>query len=56
MLSYEARIAMISGLSIGEIEAREHEEWWLVPQQALDEHLATGVIRMNEYQQPGIKP
>ena len=49
--AYNSRIAMLSGLGIEEIQRREAAEWWLLPQEAIDAHLATDVVHLSDYPQ-----
>lgn len=49
--AYNARVAMLSGLSMEEIDRREAAEWWLLPQEAITDHLATDIVHLSDYPQ-----
>ena len=49
MQSYNEHLATELGLSVEQIDAREHVEWWISPAECVDSHLCTAVISIGDY-------
>jgi ATP-dependent Clp protease protease subunit len=49
MHSYNVHLAQETGLSVEQVEEREHIEWWISPAECIRSHLCTAVISLNDY-------
>lgn len=49
MRSYNAHIAELLGASVEQIDAHEHVEWWISPNECVESHLCTAVISIGDY-------
>lgn len=46
---YEQHLSKLTGLSIAEIQAHENTQWWMLPAEALKNHLIDGVLNPSKY-------
>lgn len=46
---YEQHLSKMTGLSLAEIQGHENTQWWLLPSDALRNHLIDGVLNPSKY-------